>query len=448
MANGAVALPADVVDVPHGLPADAVDVPSGAQGNHPAADHLAAFWNGLKSAPILHPLDALKSTASSIAHPIDTFKQIESDNDRIQTGATEDWNKGNKVSGVIRSGLSMIPFIGPALDDSYQAMKAAEAKGDTAGMAQAAGKMVGLAGSAEVARRLPTAVGAAAEKLAPVASAAGDAVSKGIANLPELSSTLKDAVGIVSPRAAHVLSTVDKIRQGVAKLRGTQPPAPVSATPEAGAAVDKPIDGEQRMQMYSALKGPTSEAASAPVAAAPAPTPAAQAAPAPSPAQVSPQAPSSAPALSPPAPESGLKVPLKARRMAQNLLESIRQNPATSGNATLNDVVSAPAAPTAPPPPAETPQPSGPKANPYEAKARTEKANSLAQTLYFGGHGIKPDEAVMMNPNHWRDLAKAAGTTEPSLATQKQAIQQLQKLWDTDAIAQQLKASMETPPAN
>jgi hypothetical protein len=228
----------------------------------------------------------------------------------------------------------------------------------------------------------------------------------------------------------------------------------------------------------------TSEAASAPVAAAPAPIPAAQAAPAPSPAQVSPQAPSSAPALSPPAPESGLKVPLKARRMAQNLLEDIRQNPATSGNATLNDVVNAPSIPATgegvngPPrggaiapgsnvsagdtvtsptgkpqtqnlqtdrTSATTRQPESPnsKSNPYEEKARTEKANSLAQALYLGGQGVRPTEAAMMNPDHWRMAATMAKVNEPSLATQRQALQQLQKLWSMDAIAQRLKTSME-----
>lgn len=83
--------------------------------------------------------------------------------------------------------------------------------------------------------------------------------------------------------------------------------------------------------------------------------------------------------------------------------------------------------------------------NPYEANARSQKAQALARFLYLGGQGIKTEDALMMNPQHWRLAAEGAGTTNPSPATTKQAITELQKLWDAHVAAQQLSDSM-TPP--
>jgi hypothetical protein len=62
----------------------------------------------------------------------------------------------------------------------------------------------------------------------------------------------------------------------------------------------------------------------------------------------------------------------------------------------------------------------------FEAKARAEKAQKLAQFLHDGG--ITAEEAKGMTGDHWQMAAKGAGVNAPSLASQGQAMFELRKL--------------------
>lgn len=289
------------------------------------------------------------------------------------------------------------------------------------------------------------AVGAAA----PVAVAGVKGAVKIAGNMPEGAAgrALKLIPGYDT--AKKWVATLDDIRQAVAEKSGTSAPPPIEVTPEVVHSVNPSNDFWQRYsEMMGALKA-SPEAAAEPATIEPAP-----AAPAPTPVEAQPSA------ASTPQP---VRVPLKARRMAQTLLDDIRQSqapqtvseappepaPAATPAPVSSSAPSVPATPgpeaTPQPAPAATAEPPA-KTNPYEEKARTEKANSLAQFLYLGGQGVKPEEAEFMNPDHWRMAAKAAGVKEPSLITVEDALTKLKKLWDMDAVAQELKASTEASP--
>jgi hypothetical protein len=62
----------------------------------------------------------------------------------------------------------------------------------------------------------------------------------------------------------------------------------------------------------------------------------------------------------------------------------------------------------------------------YEAAARAEKAQKLAQFLHAGN--ITADEAKTMTAGHWQMAAQGAGVDAPSLASQGQAMFELRKL--------------------
>jgi hypothetical protein len=62
----------------------------------------------------------------------------------------------------------------------------------------------------------------------------------------------------------------------------------------------------------------------------------------------------------------------------------------------------------------------------YEAAARAEKAQKLAQFLHAGN--ITAEEAKTMTAGHWQMAAQGAGVDAPSLASQGQAMFELRKL--------------------
>ena len=62
----------------------------------------------------------------------------------------------------------------------------------------------------------------------------------------------------------------------------------------------------------------------------------------------------------------------------------------------------------------------------FEAQARAEKAQKLAQFLHDGG--ITADEAKAMTGDHWQMAAKGAGVNAPSLSSQGQAMFELRRL--------------------
>ncbi len=135
--------------------------------------HISAFLNGLKTAPLLHPIDSIGSIISMARHPIDTAESVVKGFDTSQDRASAAWKSGQYAPAVIHEGLAFLPLIGPAIDQHYQEMKDAEARGDTVGQAEAAGKLIGIGASAELARRAPDIIAAAPK----VASDAGTAIA-------------------------------------------------------------------------------------------------------------------------------------------------------------------------------------------------------------------------------------------------------------------------------
>lgn len=155
-------------------------------------DHVSAFFRGLGTAPILHPIDAIAGTASAIRHPIDTASQILQSHEQTAGRAAQSFKNGDVVPGVIHAGLAAIPMVGPAIDNYYQQMKDAEAKGDTVGMTEAAGKMIGIGASEEAMRGL--------SKVAPTAGSVSGAAAK--AGAGDISA------GVAKAGAGYALSKV------------------------------------------------------------------------------------------------------------------------------------------------------------------------------------------------------------------------------------------------
>lgn len=117
--------------------------------------HLNALYEGLKTAPIAHPIDLLKSTLGMVAHPADTLSGDADARKQLYADAAAAFKNGDYGPGFVKGLLSFLPLVGPQLGAPYQEMKDAQAKGDTIGEAKAAGKLLGIAGSAEIARNAP-----------------------------------------------------------------------------------------------------------------------------------------------------------------------------------------------------------------------------------------------------------------------------------------------------
>jgi hypothetical protein len=352
-------------------------------------------------------------------------------------------------------------------------------KNNPAGALQTYGNLAagGFQGAKALAESTPGKVmGAAVKAGAPDVAAGGAKVGAGVTagmhspvglvlGVPEAISGVKQVAsgfGKAIQGGREAMAVLDKIKAGVGDLTGRIP---------------APTDWDSVMDMYSGLKAPgvggeagalpaedtslldgisrgmggksfskldangqaTVRQVAAKIAADHA-TGAAPTAAEPAPTATAPAPPAAAPVEAAPSTASGLqhfRVPLKARRMAQNLLDNIRSTQAATSAPSPTEVA-----------PASTPVVEAPaaKANPYESAARTEKSSALAQFLYMGGHGITPEDAAMMSPDHWSMAAKGAGVKMPSPATVKQALGNLKQLWDMDSVAQQLKNSMQYPP--
>lgn len=137
-----------------------------------ARSHVSAFVEGLKTAPIL-PQNwggVGKGLLETIQHPLDTaFQGHEQAVDR----SLKAFKSGDPVQGVFHEGLSLIPYIGPVIDQYYQEAKDAQAKGDTVAEWRALGKIVGLGTSGELARRAPDIIATTPKVANAVASGAG-----------------------------------------------------------------------------------------------------------------------------------------------------------------------------------------------------------------------------------------------------------------------------------
>jgi hypothetical protein len=404
--GNSVTLPADAVDAPAPsitLPSDAVDSAPKAS----AGDHVSAFFRGLSSAPIFHPIDAISQGASMLAHPIDTVNQAWQGHEQSVDRALQSFKAGQPVQGVIHEGLSLVPFLGPAIDQHYQEMKDAEAKGDTVGMTEAAGKIVGLGASGEVARRAPDIAAAVPD----AANAVADAASK-TATFTKAAAMAggKDAVvGAAKTAGGAELALkggivgqflgVPKVFEGAGQIyRGAKlgiqagkdalstkiQTASDAASEARAAAIARVTDafdpataphtdiqlGQPPIASAQQMPGPQAAAPQAQVLS-------------PSPIQ-----PSSAPAIAP----SGVNAtnPLGAK---PNVIPFAKPEVASAV---------------------------------YEAAARSEKAQKLAQFLHTAD--ISYDDAKGMDAGHWQLAAKGAGVNAPSVASQGQAMFELKRL--------------------
>lgn len=84
----------------------------------------------------------------------------------------------------------------------------------------------------------------------------------------------------------------------------------------------------------------------------------------------------------------------------------------------------------------------------YEAAARAEKAQKLAQFLHSGG--ISAEEAKAMTGDHWQMAAKGAGVNAPSLSSQGQAMFELRRLeaaQNSPQLMERLKSTGSMPAA-
>jgi hypothetical protein len=150
-----------------------------------AMDHVSAFVDGFKTAPILPQNwgSTLKGIGATIAHPIDSAWE---GHEQAVNRADAAFKSGDPVQGIFHEGLSLLPYLGPVIDQYYQEAKDAQAKGDTVGETRALGKLVGLGASGEVARNLPDvikAVPGAISKTADVAGSVGTGLKAAAPNV-------------------------------------------------------------------------------------------------------------------------------------------------------------------------------------------------------------------------------------------------------------------------
>lgn len=238
-------------------------------------DHVSAFFRGLKTAPIAHPMDVLHSTADMVSHPMDTLNSIESSREDLANKAIESFKKGDYGPGVIHSLLSLIPLAGPAIDQHYKEMKDAQAKGDTVGEAEAAGKLFGIGASAELARRGPKIAESVAEKVPEAAATVGTALKGAAKGGVETSSyhgvpiPTAAASAIAGKYAAHALGLPGELGAVVGAaapvVRGAyrELMARRAAQAEAAAATE-----QAARQLADHIRGTAPPAEPSPVAAA------------------------------------------------------------------------------------------------------------------------------------------------------------------------------------
>jgi hypothetical protein len=142
-----------------------------------AGQLAGAFARGLGTAPILHPIDSVKGLwdqlTTAATHPVDTAIAAKGALDRVADRAEAAFKRGDYAESALHLATALNPIMAPALSDALDKMLTAKASGDREAEAQAAGEMIGLAGSVAVAKKAPEI--AAAPAVGKAASAAGKA---------------------------------------------------------------------------------------------------------------------------------------------------------------------------------------------------------------------------------------------------------------------------------
>ena len=199
---------------------------------------VGAFLSGAKDSVV----NAVKSTAQWASNPnwkpTDAVKDIGPAFDQTYQRAKDAEAKGDWAGGAIHRVLSLIPGVGPAISENYADMRDAQNRGDEVAEANAAGKMIGIAGTAEAGRVLP----GAAETAADAIGSAATALPKAAANAAQ-SGLLRDIAGVASPRLSHLLSLADRAKKAFSAAQAPEAP-PIPRDVVTGQALQSLPNGE------------------------------------------------------------------------------------------------------------------------------------------------------------------------------------------------------------
>jgi hypothetical protein len=312
-----------------------------------------------------HPLDTLDAAGKAMAKPLyDGIK------------AVHEGNYTEAARHFVNYGLNASPGVGSTLDAAGNQME----QGDIAG---GAGKTAGLATAMLAPKIVPKIV----EGVDTAVRATGRAVSKGV---DALSGVDPELIGVVSPRAAHGLRVMQKLK----KVLGSEGATAETAAPAAESAPIPPkiIPGEAeagaarpewRQSMVDELNKPTENATVQELAAPP----------------IKKVVPRGTPKVVP-----------------------INENAGNLGN--LGNLGN------------DAP------AHPFEAVNRDKLALDLAKWLHREGKGIPLEDAQRMTPANWkmaRDAVRPGMTpATPSPTTVKAALTHLERLESQRSIAEQM----------
>lgn len=139
-------------------------------GEPGAGEHISQFIQGMGDSPLVvnHWDQMAKGVSDFVQHPVESIWQ---GHQEAINNADRAFKAGKTTEGVFHAALSVAPIIGPMIDQGYQEMKDAEARGDTLGVARAAGKTAMLGIFPEMAKRAPEvseALGKAADAAAKI----------------------------------------------------------------------------------------------------------------------------------------------------------------------------------------------------------------------------------------------------------------------------------------
>lgn len=170
-------------------------------------------------------------------HPINTLMGSLNAQGELAKKAKDAYDRGDYKGAVIHGLNYLVPFIGQQTDKAGEQLS----KGDIAG---GIGRTLGvaapvLASSPQAAAAKDTATSAVSD----AASAAAGKVKPGLAKVGNVATAIGDSldpdlVGIVSPRAAHMLRVAAKTGKAASKLSA----APEVVAPEAAAELDATAD--------------------------------------------------------------------------------------------------------------------------------------------------------------------------------------------------------------
>jgi len=332
----------------------------------------SAFWEGSGGKAMMDLLGGASRNPELAKKSLDTAKSFV---DSLKNEPARVWSELSQtgqamthgdVSGTASHLGGAVPFVGSG---ALQVQHDFENKDYASGFGHAMALLLPFAAKGT----------GAASRLAESAGAAVDAVPAMAGRAMEVATSpaAKDVLGIVSPRAAHGLSLLTRVRNAVASLNGNAEATPAPAAIPSAASVTPNVGAPEGYGVNAPLRPPMRSAST----------------------------PSGESAALPPAPHAGTEKPATAPNRPATPLTTAPQVTVVPSGSAARDAATAAS---------------------REASARAMKVTQLANVLHE--HGISAADAKLMEAQHWAQVAQAIGLRSPSEISIGQVIGNLQRM--------------------